>query len=106
MKNKKKIYISGCITGNKNAFTEFDGAEHFLKAKGFEVINPMKLDHKENSTWEDFMRADIAELMKCDAIYVLNGWEVSRGATIERDLCLKLNIPVFFEQYKFRLDNF
>ena len=101
---KKKIYISGGITGNKNAQSDFEGAEFFLRAKGFNVVNPMKLDHSNATKWEDYMKLDIAELMKCDAIYLLNSWQTSRGATIEHNLALSIGITVFFEQYKFKLD--
>lgn len=102
----KKIYISGQITGNPNAFALFESAESFLKSKGFDVVNPMKLKHKENAEWIDFMREDIKAMMDCDAIYMLSNHEKSRGAMVERGVFLALGLPIFYEDYKWTLDKF
>ena len=42
--------------------------------------------------YSDYMRADIAELMKCDAIYMLEGSEDSAGACCEYDIARCLNL--------------
>lgn len=102
----KKIYISGPITGNPHAATMFDAAEHFLRAKGFEPINPMKLAHNHSRTWEDYMREDIKALMDADAIYMLKNSEKSNGAMLERNLAVSLKIAVFHEEYPWCLDKY
>lgn len=96
-----KIYISGPITGldHQTAFANFDRAEKMLRDLGFDPVNPMKasgLDSDINHSWEEYMKADIALLLGCDAIYLLNGWESSRGATIELNIAEPLKIkPIF-----------
>lgn len=91
-----KIYISGPITGIPDENREsFRLAAMILRSNGHEAINPHELDHIEGATWLDFMRRDIVEMMACDAVTTLPGWENSRGALTEIGLCERLGIPVY-----------
>lgn len=91
------VYLSGPISGldHNTCFQKFESVERMLVSAGLKVVNPMKLDHSHDGTWESYMRQDIAELMKCDAIYLLSGWEQSRGAKIEIKLAKELNFQIF-----------
>lgn len=81
----KRIYISGAITSDiLNAPRKFCEMERQLRREfGCEVINPMKLPHKEGATWEEYMIVDLEALRTCDAIYMLRCWKDSRGARLE-----------------------
>lgn len=89
-----KVYISGKITGLETSVYEsnFQKAEDLLKKFGFEPINPVKLTHDHDKSWLSFMRVDLKALLDCDAIYMLDNWEESKGAKIEYDLAKQLGI--------------
>lgn len=89
-----KVYISGKITDNPNYEYEFNYAEQRLKAAGFEVVNPTKIGIKKNWTWEDYMKHGIRELLDCDAIYQIQGWDDSKGAQLEYEIAGKLDYRV------------
>jgi hypothetical protein len=96
-----RIYLSGKITGrDKEDYTrQFARAEQFYKSGGFDVVNPVKIGEellKKNSDakWEDFMAADLKALAECTHIALLEGWEESKGAKIERTEALKLNLEI------------
>ena len=100
---KKKIYISGKISGldYKEAGDIFQAKETELLENGYLVVNPFKIapeakELKEGGkpSWSDFMRADIRELCLCDEIYMLDNWKTSKGAAIELELALNLEIKV------------
>ncbi len=95
---KKKIYISGKITGltPDQAFSFFNNAELYLTEKGYEVINPITIPHEHDKTWESYMRNDLKALLDCDEIYMLNNWNESRGAIIEHDLANKLGLKIIY----------
>ena len=109
---KTKYYISGQITGLKPEEYEplFYTAEDQLKAKGYEVINPLRIakgiapelidpkTHTEREIWRTIVKADITELMKCEAIYMLPNWERSEGATLEHDIAKGLYLAIDYEQ--------
>ena len=79
-----RVYISGAITGVANYKEVFKKAKEELEAKGHEVINPAAMDEiLPQLTWEEYMVIDIALLSVCEAIYMLKGWENSRGANQE-----------------------
>lgn len=99
-----KIYISGKITGiEEEAFQQFEFAETCLKLKGFDVLNPMKLEHNHDKTWEEYMKVCIVALMSCNAIFMLTNYYESKGAMIELSLAQELGMKVYWERYFFSL---
>lgn len=95
----EKIYISGKITGLDNYAEVFEQAEKTLTEQGYEVINPTKLNHSNhNQSWESFMKIDLAEMLKCDAIYMLKNWRESKGAITEGYLAHTVKMKIIFEK--------
>lgn len=95
-----KVYISGKITGLSfdEAFKNFEDAEQEVKDMGGIPVNPMKLEHKENADWYDFMEKDLAALLRCDGIYMLKNWGDSKGARCEYFLAKSLDLKVVFQK--------
>lgn len=94
----KKIYISGAITGLENAQSFFDKAEIGLSEAGWDVVNPMKINHEHDKTWSSYMREDVKALCGCDAIFMLDNWKGSKGAKIEHDLAKVLGLDMIYEK--------
>lgn len=95
---KLKCYISGKITGIDNYEQLFSDAEKYLLSKGYEVINPVKLNHNNDKSWESYMKDDLKALLDCDAIYMLKNWHSSKGAIIEKTLAYQLGIQIINEK--------
>lgn len=92
----KTIYISGRITGiEAQAEILFNQAEIALKNKGYTVVNPMKLPHQHDKTWESYMKECVIALMACDAVFVLDNWQESKGAKVEIALSVHLNLKIY-----------
>ena len=101
-----RIYLSGKITGlDKEVYTkQFERAETFYKTSGFEVINPVTigeeiLKNNPKATWNDFMKEDLKALRTCTHIVLLEGWEESKGAKMEKTEAEKLGLEIM--QLKF-----
>lgn len=94
-----KIYISGKITGltEEDYVPRFNQAEANFKAEGYEVVNPLKLDHTLNNYWVDYMITCIDALFECDAIYMLNNYKLSRGAKIEHAIAVEMGKQIFYQ---------
>ena len=98
----KKFYISGAISHldldeRRAAFAE---AEALLKAKGYEVFNPFKNGVSQEAHWRKHMRVDLAALPLCDAIYLLDGWETSKGAKLEFDVASTCGLKIYYQSNK------
>jgi len=99
----KRVYISGPMTGldnfNKAAFES--AAEH-LKSLGFETVSPHDVIvaekyKRKDDPWDQFMRADIADIMTCDSVFMIHGWVNSKGAKIERDIASMMGLEILYE---------
>jgi len=90
--------ISGPMTGlpghNLDAFHE---AEQHLVDIGYDVKNPARLGVQPGYEWSDYLRHSLRLLLDCDAIYMLNGWDRSRGAVLELHVASQLGLQVMFE---------
>jgi hypothetical protein len=96
---KNKIYISGRITGLDPDFAieQFRLAQIKCEQKGFEVINPINLDHSHDKKWVNFMRVDLRSMLHCTDIFMMKDWHLSKGANIEYNLAKDLEFKIHFE---------
>lgn len=96
---KQKVYISGAIAHHdpEERRRAFADAARFLSLKGYEPVNPFDNGLPADTHWRRHMRADIALLLGCDRIYMLAGWELSKGAKLELDVASSCGIEVMFE---------
>lgn len=93
-----RIYVAGPMTGLPELnFPAFHAAAAHLRAEGHEVVNPAEINADPSAGWLECMRADIRELVTCDAIYLLSGWQQSRGAMIEAGIATSLGFRVLME---------
>lgn len=81
----KRIYVSGAITGTTDYMERFAQAEADLTKAGYDVVNPAKANAQlpESASYDDCMKISLCMLETCDYIYMLRGWQNSKGANIE-----------------------
>lgn len=94
-----KIYISGKISGTDLTETRkrFAAAAKVTKKLGYEPVNPLENGLTEHDTWEAHITKDIATLLQCKAIYMLQGWQDSKGARIEHYIAIEIGLPIMYE---------
>lgn len=98
---KTKVYICGKMTGMPDFnYPYFNKKANELRLAGYKVYNPAEVDSDDSFEWEDYMREAVKMLLECDILYVLDGYESSKGANVEIDLAKILNIRVVTESGK------
>jgi hypothetical protein len=117
-RKRKQVYLAGPMRGYPLFnFPAFDNAQADLIAKGFDVVSPADLDRRagfnpaalpEDTDWHDAsklgfslpqaIKRDTEALQKCDVIYMLKGWESSKGAKAEKALAEWLGLEVMHEE--------
>ena len=93
-----RIYISGPITNVLDYKEKFARAEQDLKAKypDAEIINPTVLD-KLPLVYDEYMKLDLMLIDMCEGIYMMEGWEDSKGANREYGYALAKGKAIYFE---------
>lgn len=94
-----KVYISGQISGLpiEEVKERFSGVEARLTAQGYEVVSPLKNGLPWDAPWELHIAMDIVLLMGCDTIYLLTGWDKSRGAMLEKNFAELTKKKIIYE---------
>lgn len=89
------LYLAGPMSNLPALnFPAFHAAAADLRALGHVVVNPAEINTDPTAGWLTCMRNDIKQLVDCEAICLLPGWERSRGATLERQIALGLGMQV------------
>ncbi|MBN3853814.1 DUF4406 domain-containing protein [Paraburkholderia sp. Ac-20340] len=92
-----RIYIAGPMTGIPELnFPRFHAEAARLRGLGHDVINPAEINPAAGTEWAAAMRADIRELVTCEGICLLPGFEGSRGARLERHIALELGLEIMY----------
>lgn len=90
-----RLYLAGPMSNLPNLnFPAFHAEAARLRALGYDVVNPAEINPDVGMNWTDCMRADIAHLVTCDGIALLDGWERSRGARLEHHIALSLGMII------------
>ena len=94
-----RIYISGPITNVLDYKEKFAKAEQKLKkdSPNAEIINPTMIVLPQSCTHEDYMKIDFMLLDLADAIYMLDGWDWSKGACMEYGYALAKDLIILWE---------
>lgn len=94
--NQKRIYISGPIAGYdlEERKTAFRKVQHVIEDLGHIAVNPFDNGVADEEHWRVHMRADIAMLLGCDAIFMMPAWELSKGCKLELDVASSCGIEV------------
>lgn len=92
----KRIYIAGPMTGIEDFnFPAFNTAAQSLIEDGWHVENPADHGVVLGAEWEDYLAYDLTRLGTCGAIYLLPGWQASKGATLEVHIAQALGMEIF-----------
>ena len=98
------IYISGKITGTVDYAERFRIAGMRLKKNGYTVVNPAEIGDMLDEmvpfelSHDEYMAIDLQLLKRCDAIYMLKGFENSDGARMERMKAIAWGKKIFYEE--------
>lgn len=102
--SKEKIYLSAPISayavttnGEQERREYFKKYADRLEAVGYKVFNPMENGLPFNAEHAEHMKKDIRELLKCDAIVMLSGWQSSRGCKTEWDVARAIGLRIYYE---------
>lgn len=116
----RMIYLSGPIAGRTAKQTQdaFGRAADLVNSwPDCRAVNPLTLSPAEHPN-EDcpdagyrpgqgavghtssccFMRADLQALLGCDEILMLDGWQASRGANVEKTVAEAIGLPVHYAE--------
>lgn len=100
-----RVYISGPITGHEDYMLNFKDAETYLTEQGYIAFNPAAVNSQmpTDTTYDEYMQIAMTMLAMCDAIYLLEGWEQSRGANREYGYALAKGMKIVREVEECRL---
>ena len=100
----KHVYLCGPVSGRPMR----DVREHFhaIEAKvsraaidnGVEIrtSNPMRFCPQDIYCWYKELRVCVGELVRCDGVALLRGWQRSKGVALEIKLAQDLHIPIVY----------
>lgn len=80
-----KAYIAGKIAGDPNYKEKFERAEQYMKQFGMIVLNPACLPG--DMAKADYMRICFAMIDSADTVVLLDDWQGSPGARLEKAYC-------------------
>ena len=92
----KRIYLSGPMTGIPELnFPAFNAEAARLRALGHQVVNPAEINPANtDKTWHECMRNDLAALLTCDALALMDGWQKSAGAHLEMHVAHRVGMEI------------
>ena len=96
-----KVYISLPITGQdiKDVEQRISRAKEALRNFGHEPVSPLdpEVNNDRFKPYGVLLGNDIAALLTCDAVLLLDGWTVSRGCNLEMEAALIYKKEILFE---------
>lgn len=84
--------MSGCVNYNYDNFNE---AARRFRADGWDIENPAENTPPQCMTWQGYMRIALQQMLTCESVILLPGWERSTGANVELYVARALGMKVY-----------
>lgn len=108
--HRLKIYVSGPIADRPDANREeFVRAASLVRTAGAEPLlphdihpahsgpcSPNSIVGSDGHSWSCHLRQDILQMLQCDGVVMLTGWEASHGARLEHTVAAACGLPVHY----------
>lgn len=97
-----RVVLSGPIQADDDFEAHFTQVATILRRAGHSVFSPAEIPNAKfakTATQEEHqvaLRKCISEIAKADIVYMLENWQISRGARFEFFVAVELGIPVQF----------
>jgi hypothetical protein len=75
-------------------FPAFNAEAARIRALGYDVVNPVDINPEPGKSWHECLRADLQQLLTCDAIALLPGWQKSNGANLELHVAHRVGMAI------------
>jgi nucleoside 2-deoxyribosyltransferase len=102
-----KVYIAGPMSGHPDHnVAAFSFVKKELEEKGHEVVTPFEFHEgvvppeepgNVYAVSEEVALFDLESVVRNDAVYMLRGWELSRGARAEHAVATWLGKHIWYE---------
>ena len=97
---RKRVYLSGPITGTKNYLLNFLRAENTIRAskkfKSCDVVNPARLGNVlPYGTHKEYMELCYSLVGMSDKMVMLDGWQKSKGARLEKKMAEEMDMEIY-----------
>lgn len=90
-----RIYVAGPMTGLPEFnYPAFRSAAASLAEAGHQVEDPSTNENPTPGDYHGWLRAGLAQLIRCDGVALLDGWEASGGARLEVNIAATLGMSV------------
>lgn len=91
-----RIYLAGPMTGIPDYnYPAFHRTAYAWRAFGWDVLDPStKFGGRTDLPYEVYINHSLIDLIACDVVAVLPGWESSRGAQLEVHYARVVGKPV------------
>jgi hypothetical protein len=97
-----RLYIAGPMTGLPDFnYPAFNAEARVWRCRGFHVENPA--EGPDLSSWSEYMRRALRQLLTCEAICLLPGWTQSKGATTEWLVASLMGMSIIYHEPPGRL---
>ena len=94
LRDGARVYIAGKMTGMPEFnYPLFNSTAKFLRDLGFVVENPAENQTPPCGSWGGWLKQALRQMLLCDAVLLLDDWEDSRGARLERFVATEVGIP-------------
>jgi hypothetical protein len=90
------VFVSGNIADHPYATikAKFEKKASQLKCMGYHVANG-PLEALQDPLGKN-LKNDIKKMLECDEVHMLPDWQQSKSAQLERDIAIRLGIPVVY----------
>lgn len=90
-----KLYVAGPMTGLPEFnYPAFRAAADQLRELGHDVEDPSTNVNPTPDDYHGWLRAGLAQLIRCEGVALLDGWEASGGARLEVIVAATLGLSV------------